>query len=507
MSLITRAAKHILADPARFSRHVIGLPLRNYQLGPARAILDSILHNRGLEFLLIFPRQAGKDELLGQLQVYLLNLFQRQEATIVHVYPTTQQIPIGATRLQNRLDNPWNEGNHWPASNPTRRGLGNAYTAFYSGHPQTKAEGATANLLLILNETQDLVEFIIERRFVPMAASTNATRVYVGTVRTTHDYLWTKKRQLERAQTRDGRQRIFMVTPDQVGRENPNYHQFVAAQVAAKGRQHPTVKTELFLEPLDATGGLFDVRRRALMTGQHPRQRSPQPGHSYAALIDVGGIDEAATAPEVQLTNPARDYTVCTIAEIAPRQDGPPRYLITDVWTDQGSKHFEDHPGRPSLAARLLAYLNHWQVTAVICDASGVGAGLTSWLQSKHNNVTGYTFNSASKARLGTDFIALIETGRFKHWQDDADIDAWLFDQQAKHCQYEIAPGAQMETGLRWSVPETVKVDLPTGERVKLHDDRLISAALCTQLDHVATGRGESDIIPAADPLANLENW
>jgi hypothetical protein len=74
MSRVSRAAKALLRDPALFSRLVIGRPLRRYQIEPLRAILDSVLNKRGREFLLIFPRQSGKNETIAQLLAYLLNL-------------------------------------------------------------------------------------------------------------------------------------------------------------------------------------------------------------------------------------------------------------------------------------------------------------------------------------------------------------------------------------------------------------------------------------------------
>ena len=66
-------------------------PLHNYQLEPARAIVDSVLHKRGLEFAVMFPRQSGKNETQAQVEAYLLNLFQRVKgAQIVKAQPTFQ---------------------------------------------------------------------------------------------------------------------------------------------------------------------------------------------------------------------------------------------------------------------------------------------------------------------------------------------------------------------------------------------------------------------------------
>ena len=315
--------KKVLLSIELFSHLVINLPLRKYQLAPANAVIDSCLHQKGLEFLWIFPRQSGKDEAIAQMVTFLLTLFHRVEACIVHVYPTAQQITTGTTRLSNRLTNAWTCDRAWTRSKPIRLGLEQAVCVFFSGHPRARAEGATANLLLIVNETQDQHEATVERRFTPMRASTNATALYVGTVRTSHDFLWRTKTRLERAQALDGVQRVFQITPQQIGQENPHYQVFVDSQVRLKGRQHPSVRTELFNEPLDTTAGLFPARRRALMQGDHPRIFAPEEGCSYLATIDIGGQDEASTAPGRSfwgeggaLSNPNRDYTVCTISRV-----------------------------------------------------------------------------------------------------------------------------------------------------------------------------------------------
>jgi len=524
--------KKVLTSIQLFSGLVIQVPLRRYQVTPANAVIDSCLQGKGLEFLWIFPRQSGKDEAIAQLIAFLLALFHRTEAQIVHVYPTTQQITTGTTRLETRLDNNWFSGKWWTRSKPLRRGLGSASCAFFSGHPQARAEGATANLLLIINEAQDQVEPIIERRFTPMRASTNATGLYVGTVRTTHDYLWRLKGRLEKLQVQDGIRRVFMISADEVGQENPHYGQFVQTQVRMKGREHPSVKTELFNEPLDTAAGLFPPRRIALMQGQHPRLRHPIEGEVYLATIDVGGQDEAATSAFANLTNPGRDYTVCTITRvIVGHNPVGPLFQVVDLLVDQGSRHFQDGTAQPSLFARLLAYLTHWHVIASITDASGVGQGLTDALvKACPRPVFGFDFaKSHGKARLGNDFLALVETGRFQYFTDnnvsgrspyadeskevhhEAGSDSWWFFTQAEHCSYELAEGVNIERGLRWEVPASARVTLDSGETVPVHDDRLLSAALLAEADRlIRAGKlfvstGESAVI--ARPEKGSSEW
>ncbi|MGQ9787597.1 MAG: hypothetical protein ACUVSJ_14190, partial [Anaerolineae bacterium] len=465
--------KALLTSIQLFSALVLRVPLYPYQIAPANAVIASCLHNRGLEFLLVFPRQSGKDEAIAHLTAFLLTLFQRCDASIVHVYPTQQQITIGSSRLLQYAHHPLAAGRTWSKQHPTRIGIGRACCTFFSGHPHAHAEGATANLLLIINETQDQDEATIERRFTPMRASTNATALYAGTVRTTSDYLWHVKTRLERLEAQDGIPRVFIVTPEVVRQSNPAYGLFVDEQVRLKGRQHPSVKSELFCEPIDTLSGLFPPRRIALMTGTHPRQHTPTPGMSYVATLDVAGQDEGTAG---QLANPKRDYTVCTMVQVSSGPLGP-IYRAVDAFIDHGSRHFQSAPGTPALLERLVAYLNLWRPSALVADASGVGQGLCDAIARMWpGQIVKLQFTAHVKARLGADFLSLIETGRFQYWTPD-DPDAWMFYEQCRQCAYEVQEGIPMERGLRWGVPARATTTLPDGTTTHVHDDQLISAA------------------------------
>lgn len=509
---VQNKAKKILKN-VRLHSVLVGVLLRPYQVSAANSVIASCLQKKGLEFLWVFPRQSGKDEAVAQLVALLLTLFQLREVGIVHVYPSSGQIPIGAERLVNRLVSRFAD-RRWTKTRPVRVGLGKAQCAFFSGHPLAKAEGATANLLLIINESQDQIGQIVDQRFTPMRSSTNATALYVGTARTSTDYLWSKKTELDNLQVRDGVRRVFVIGPDEVGESNPAYLKFVMAQVVTKGRNHPIVKTEYFNEPVDVASGLFPPRRRALMTGTHSQIHSPLSGEVYVALIDVGGQDEAATGVFQDLHNPGRDYTVCTVVRVLPGDDIGKEYQAVDVFVDQGSRHFQDVPGQPSLFARLLTYLNHWSVTAVVCDMTGVGQGLTDALiKSYRRAVFGFDFASGfNKSRLGNDFLAIIETGRFKYFsgQDQEDSDAWWFHLQCEHCGYEIREGESIERGMKWGVAESARVTV-RGKSVPIHDDYLLSVALVAEVDRLSKsgelflGTGESYTIRQPDIISEMD--
>ncbi len=488
---IKKRLKGVLLSIGQFSKFVVQVPLRRYQIGPADAVIRSILMKQGLEFLWVFPRQSGKDEAVAQMLAFLLMLFHRTEASVIHSYPTAMQFAVGVSRLEDRMNNLWMGGSWWAKSKPVRRGLNSALCAFFSGHRQARAEGATANLLLVVNEVQDHDEVVVERRFTPMRSSTNATALYVGTVRTTADYLWRTKQRLEKLESQDGQQRVFIVSPDVVGEENEHYASFVASQVAQRGRQHPIVRTEYFNEPVDVAAGLFPKRRKILMMGDHPCLEAPRKGEIYVGLVDVGGQDEAATSAFADLQNPGRDYTTLTICRVVSGANSVGLvYEVVDIWADQGTRHFQAMPGRPSLFDQLVARLNHWGVVAVVSDFTGLGQGITDALiETLSQPVFGFDFSkSYGKSRLGNDFLAIVETGRFRYFAGSMEeelSDWWWFFMQCEHCGYELAEGIPIERGLRWEVKASAKTVTSTGDSLLVHDDRLLSAALVAEVDRL----------------------
>jgi hypothetical protein len=284
------------------------------------------------------------------------------------------------------------------------------------------------------------------------------------------------------------------------------------------GRHHPIVAAEYFLEPFDGASGLFPAWRAALMDGRHPRQRDPRSDEVYVAAIDPAGGDAAnadPSAPGEKLANPGRDFSVATIFRVVTAAGeaagSGPVYEAVDVLIDQGSRHFQAAPGQSSLSDRLLAYLRRWNPAHTIIDASGVGQGLADWLGERlgRGRLTAITLSAPAKARLGSDFLALVDTGRFRYWTGDEDTplsDGWWFRQQATACAYSLAGGGRFDRDLRWGVPAAARVISPNGSEL-IHDDRLLSAALVAELEQrrasgrLFIGASASRIVRPGDPL------
>jgi len=486
-----------LSDISGFSRLVTRKPLRGYQLEPAEAILDSVLNGYGLTFAVEMSRQAGKNELSGQLEAYLLNLFRKRGGSIVKASPTFKPQTVNSIlRLMDRLENDWNKKRY-----RRREGyiveLGKARTFFFSAGPGAKVVGATADLLLEGDEAQDVAAARWDKDFRPMGASTNATTVLWGTAWTGKTLLARSIKYLKRLEAKDGRRRVFKYDADVVGAEVPAYARYVAGEVDRLGRNHPLIKTQYYLEEIDAEGGLFPNLRRALMRGEHQRRHEPEPGKRYALLLDVAGEDEQAgnVLDRAMLENKRRDATALSVVEVDTAYGRLPVYRLVDRKLWLGVKH-------TSLHGQLLALVAHWHAMFIVVDSTGVGAGLTSFLsKALGEKVIPVLFSTKVKSDLGWNFVGLVETGRYRDYAEDQQPDTRQFWYEVEACQYQVrdGPGQMMS----WGVWESPGYD---GLIAYGHDDLLISAALCTILDGQEwPGVGVSAVVEMADELEEID--
>lgn len=494
---LTRAVRRWLSNINNFSQYVVNRPLRDYQLEPAQAILNSILTGQGNTYAVMMSRQAGKNELSGQLEAYLLNLYRFHGGQIVKASPTFKPQTVNSImRLTDRLANPWNEG-HWRRREGYIVEMGKARTLFFSAGPGANVVGATADLLLECDEAQDVGTTKWSKDFKPMGASTNVTTVLWGTAWTSNTLLAETIHHLKRQQARDGHRRVFTYDADRVGAEVPAYANYVTGEVARLGRNHPLIKTQYYLEEIDAQGGLFPEIRRALMRGDHPRRHEPRDGQRYALLIDVAGEDEQAgdALTRATLVNKKRDATALTVVEVDTGFGRLPTYRAVDRRLWLGIKH-------TSLHGQITALARHWNAVWVIVDATGIGAGLGSFLtRSLGEKVIPVLFSPKVKSDLGWNFLGIVETGRYRDYIDDQKPDTRQFWYEVGHCQYEVRDGPGQ--AMRWGVWESPGYD---GVIAYGHDDLLISAALTAILDQQDwPGTGESAVVEHPDELDEID--
>jgi len=485
-----------------------GLKLRKYQETVARAVVNSAANRLGLSFVVIFPRQSGKNEVQAQIQAYLLILFSENGQEMVQISPTWRpQTENAMYRLESLLNKNRIVKDRWSKHFGHVYQVGQARINFLSGSPTSNIVGATANLLLSIDEAQDIQVDKFDKEIAPMAASTNATRVFWGTAWTSNTLLAREEKAALALQEQDGIRRVWRLTCDHVAKEVPPYAKFVADQVAKLGRSHPMVRTQYYSEDIDAEGGLFPPERLALLYGSHPPQLQPTQGKIYAAALDVAGEDENDGQDIEALANPARDSTAFTIVEVDLNSLNDPGLLLPSYrivyrqsWI--GIKH-------TNLYGQILNLAATWNIKFLITDATGVGAGLTSFLaRSLGDKVIPFIFNSRTKSDLGWSFLALVDSGRLQDYGSPEDGSSLAklheqFFQQLIATQYEIVPGPDKK--IKWAVPEGTR-DLTNGELI--HDDLVLSAALLAVLDEQAWSvTGPAAVVKAADPLDDMKGF
>ena len=509
-----------LRKVGNFTRVFGGIKLRTYQQAAANAIVRSVLENQGLSIVVMFPRQSGKNLMQAQLEVYLMTLLAEEGAEMVKFSPTYQPQSLNAMRrLETALEANFLTRGKWHKSAGNHYRFHKSHLTFLSAAPGSNIVGATASTLLSLDEAQDIEIAKYDKQIAPMAASTNATRVFWGTAWSAQTLLARELRAAREAEARDGIRRVFQISAEEVRREVPAYGLFVDEQVARMGRNHPMVRSQFFSEEIDFAGGLFTPSRLGLMQGAHPALDTPLPGKRYALLIDLAGEDEALRqgGADTELDNPARDLTAVTVVELdfsllGEDLVGKPIYRVVNRQLWQGERH-------STLYARLLHLADLWQPEKIVVDASGVGAGVGSFLRDKlGERVITLQFTRQLKSRLGWGFLAVVDTGRFQDFSARSAPDQWsanpllgqmaaeqdrlqaLFYRQLAGLQAEVSTGP--ERLLKWSVPEGAR----DPEGVLLHDDLVLSAAMVAILDeqswHLSS---QAVLIEAHDPILEMD--
>jgi hypothetical protein len=501
-------------NPELFWRQYSRIKLRRYQMEAAMAIIDSIKYGLGLTFCVVFPRQSGKNEVQAQIEAYLLAVLSGYDVEIVKVQPTWKPQALRAMkRLEKALKTNLITKDLWSKESGYIYQIGKARIYFLSAALTAHVVGATANCLLEADEAQDVNILKWDKEILPMAASTNATRVLWGTA-------WTKKTLLAREtaaclelEKKDQIKRVFRVTADEVSEEVTAYRQFVEGEVRKFGRGHPIIKTQYYCEDIDEMGGMFSQARMALMFGEHEPAFEPEAGKVYCMTVDVAGSDETKLDVEamgerdvMELEGREHDCTAITVFEVDlgtldDAATGAVRYKVVYRLVYQNMAISEQQ-------GRIKAQIDLWQPYRVVVDATGIGAGLFSTLHKAFGEVIlPFVFTAKSKSDLAWSFLAVIDTGRYKEYRldrcnapstqkefEELDRLQRTFRYQMEACSMTVKLGPAKLVA--WGVGENVRH--PENYELMLHDDLLVSAALAAVFEEQTFGKSVSAVIEPA---------
>jgi len=105
----------------------------------------------------------------------------------------------------------------------------------------------------------------------------------------------------------------------------------------------------------------------------------------------------------------------------------------------------------------------------VCVDATGVGAGVASWLaRAFRSRVEAVQFTRPLKSEMGYELLAAVNGGRVRMYADDGSAECREFWAEVGQCRYAMARG--MGAAMNWYV------DAREG-----HDDFVVSLGLCVR--------------------------
>jgi hypothetical protein len=393
--------------------------LTTYQIEIARAVLDSVLHDRGLLFTVELPRGAGVRELSAQLELLMLTLHVNDGVRLLRVAPHGSEGQ--SQRLAGFLRESALQG-LWSAGRGTVR-LGRSVVRYVASDElgPTLVEPRFAAVGLIEVADAHLVDREVYERWIePLASSSGATTVLYGTPLNGETHFERLKQANRDREADDGLRRHFRVAPETAAEALPHFQEQLDEARARLGEEHPEFQNAYLLRPVAATEPLLG---RELLRGleEGDRLHEPSPGASTVASVLVTRLpgevtrlpDERGTTAPTLLSSPGAS----AVLSIAERDAGGGVRLVEHRWIQAIDA--------ASLAKRATSIAGEWRcerMAAEVRAAAGhAGAAFRTALERgmPYAAIEWIAPDAASDSRQLSDLIAFAGTGRLRLYHVD----------------------------------------------------------------------------------------
>lgn len=440
-----------------------------YQRNMACAIVRDILGDLGNTLTGLFARQSGKSETVANtaaaLMVILPKLANIKDPENPRRYafpqlrkytrgfwvgifsPSTTQSSTTFKRLRDKLvsidgrqilDSPEFalEGYESLAFNRNSRDyieLNNgSFCLMMSADKQANIESKTFHLIL-LDESQDLDEFVVGKSIKPMGAATNATTVMTGTPGVTKGYFYKKiaenkaDQMLKNAERKTQPKLHFQYDYLEVQKHNPFYRKYIGKERKTLGEESDEFKMAYRLIWLLERGMAVSQELFDDLTVKSWNITTSDAENECVAGLDWGKSE---------------DSTVLTVGRPKWDEVDEQGKVPVDViyWWEKVGDDYE------SLFAELKHQIGNFRIRTLSCDATGVGEPLYDRLQANLLNTTviPVRFTSQSKDHLYKHFLLMLQEKKCR-WPGDSRLRKrryWqMFEQQMLNLYKEYKNG------------------------------------------------------------------
>jgi len=389
-------------------------------------------------------RQTMKNDVDATILCRLLHLYRREGGIVIRTAPSYSPQLINSRR---RLE--WMIGRDLlfeAGGTPLWRYghmlvHGNAEVHLLSGAKGGTPEGATASLLLSVDEAHRFDRGVFEDRFGPMVAINDAPTVMYGVSADKADLLYEHMC----ANLRDeghphaddpGGRVIDTPTVQQWPAEVwcdllPTYRAHVDLRERRLGADHPTILTNYHLCDVESLGGLFGLKQQGSLTqGSVPRGAVPAGGREVVALIDLAGEVEDAESKDPDHGDIEASADACAVLIFAVdrsrnRFDWPICHLVDMAFfVGLPMEDDDDVFGTSSVKGRLSDILGRYRPSTVVVDSRGVGYSTARWLGRRWPaKIIEYASSQTTKSEDLYGLLGMLNAGAIEVFRGDGSIE------------------------------------------------------------------------------------